>query len=263
MSSTNTNIDSTLPAVVFAKMTADLDTLQIENKDDVKIYVIDPFEVELDLFREAFYTNGSSTLSYYQPPSVPTNPLENAKLKNILFLSSGGGSFTDTSTTPSTTITLPSKKITFNDQINPTPENYIYNSFVIKDINETADITFDNWSFDSQIELSKKLAAFQYIYQFEVILNDKNDGTKKNTNALTWTQLQQTVNTYIYKYYNDLGDTPPLDANGNTSVILSYVASFKVNLDDGDITTPITKTTDTRILIQYKITDWPFEVKAF
>lgn len=259
---TNTETDKNLPSTVFAKLTQDLDELTIANEDNIKIYVIDPFNVELDLFRKAFYANGSSNLKYYVPPTVPTNLLENAKLKNLLALSSGGGSYTDTATPPVIT-PLGKKTITFTDRMNPSPEDFIFNTFIIQDINDASQIDFTNWSFDSQIDLARKLADYQYIYKFQIILNDSSDGIiKKNTNALTWSELQQTVNTYVYKYYNEKDEEPPVDANGKLSVILSFVASFKAKIDDGSsTTTPVT--TDTRVLYQYKITDWPYEVVVF
>lgn len=252
--STNTSLNTSYPSVIFARVNNDLGTYNVVVPENVNIYIINPIDITESLFRKAFYTNNSDVLSYYKPNNDSTStPSDKAILKNLLFLNSGGGTFVDSTTTPTTTTSLPLKTITFG---NGSAEEFIFNSFIIKDIETISEADYNTWSVDSQIDLARKLSAFQYIYDFQIIFNTTST-TTQNTNALTWDELTKTVNTYIYKYFSDANLTIPVTGT-NTEVIVSFVASFKAIVDDANSNTP-PKETITQVLYQYKITDWTFQ----
>lgn len=244
----NTSLSTLFPSVMFANVSNDLGQFDISIPNTVNIYIIDPIEVTASYFRKAFYAENSGDLKYFKPGAGNTSvndPKDIAILKNLLFLNSGGGMYTDASNVQTP---LVKKTITFSG--NPA-EEFVINSFIIQDIEDTSNQTYDAWSVDSQIDLSRKLSAFSYIYDFPINLT----GDTLNTNALTWNQLKKTVNLYIYKYYNETGTEIP--ATKITPVILNFVVGFKTIIGLG-VDLP-SEETNTQVLYQYKVTDWLFE----
>lgn len=245
--STGTTTSTLFPSITFASVKNDLGTIDVAIPDTVKIYIVDPIEITSDYFRKAFYAN-SGDLKYFKPSDTTITDLTDiAILKNLLFLNSGGGNFTH----PDTNVVTPlvKKTITFNGG---SPEEFVINSFIIADVESAAgDKPYETWSVDSQIDLSRKLSNYNYIYDFPIVLT----GDTKNTNALTWNQLKKAVNIFIYKYYNETGSTLP--NNNIVPVILNFVVSFKTLVGLGVGVDP--EETTTQVLYQYKITNWLFE----
>ena len=250
---TNTRLDLTVPAVTFARVNNNLNTFNVTVPDTVTTYIIDPFIISLSQFKQAFYNN-NVTLSYYNHNTdTNSSDLDKAKLRNILFLSSGGGPFEYG--TPPQTETLPKKQITFGTGA---PQDYIFNTFIIETIEEKTEQEYETWSIDSQIDLADQLADIQYISDFSI--------TTTNSKSLSYTELAQTVNTYILKYYGVPGKTMPTPGT-NVPVILNFVANFDAIIEKtkivNNVTTTIPSNITIQILFQYKVNDWKFETVSF
>lgn len=247
VNSTNTYLYTSAPSVTFARVDASLGKFDLSPPGTIRIYIINPIDTPYNYFRQAFYNNNSQNLTYFQPNQT-TNLRDTAILKNLLFLNSGGGTYTDSSGT----IELPSKTISFGAGV--AGEEFIVNTFIIQDIEDLSDFTYDLWSVDSQINISKELAKNSYIYNFNNLLNTSS------TNSLTWNELEKTVNATIYKYYNSKQLTPPVN-NDEIEVVLNFVITFKaiVNTDVGVDDPTNNLETNTQVLYQYKIMNWPYK----
>lgn len=256
MSASDTKKSSTYPNIVFANISQTLDTISYL-QDNVSRFVIDPITITYDLFKKSFYSKiGAASgatldLALFNPSNTTESEINQAKIKNILFLSSGGG----TITIDGTSVTLPTKTITFG---NRSPEQFIYTSLIIKTIEDEAGAIYDTWSIDSQIAFSKKISQINYLYDFTIKLKttaNSNNTSEWNTNALDWEDLSRMVNLYLYKSALDRGES--LTDGTPQNVILNFVVAFNVILDDNkaDTANPNIKI---ELLFQYHIPDYPF-----
>lgn len=255
MSAIDTKKSSLYPNIVFANISQRIDTISY-SEENVSRFIIDPIKISYNLFKKSFYSKigaasgATQDLALFDPNNTTESELNQAQIKNILFLSSGGGSVT----VDGTTITLPTKTITFG---NRPPEQFIYTSLILKTIEETAGAVYDTWSTDSQIEFSKKLSKVNYLYDFTIKLKtDANSNTSEwNTNSLNWEDLNKMINLYLYKSALDRGES--LVDGSPQNVILNFVVAFNVILDDKKPDTP-NPDIKTELLIQYNVEDYPF-----
>jgi hypothetical protein len=247
-------LDVTAPYLIFAKVDNDLGNINIVIPETKIAYIINPIRITTDLFRKAFFysstgpNNISENLTYFNPTTIPDWLSEEnvIRLKNILNLSSGGGTIPAVPVDGVTPEILPRKTITVNN----TATDFIIGSFIVDDIVNASDKDYDTWSYDSQLNLSKKLATITYIYDFPI--------SPTTTNSLTWSELVDSTNALISKY--KIENSSDIQAGQPFPVNLNFVVTFKSVVgatDQRPNPDEVTSTTVvTTLLYQFKITDW-------
>ncbi len=247
-------LDTTVPYVTFASVVNDLSTVEITIPGVKVVNIVSPIEITLQQFKRAFYYSGAdesayaNNLTYYNPINVVSwiSPNDSKKLKNILYLNSGGGTVTESVDGNDVIVQLPVKVIDNSE--------FIIGSFIINDIVEASDSEYESWSYDSQLNLNKKLAAINYIYEFPINI--------QTTNSLTFEQLEEIVNTTITSYgvSNNKTYTNGAFLAVNLNFLVSFKSTVKTTTVIGGTTEIASQVSDTQFLYQYQVTDWQYKI---